>query len=810
MATATSDTVTAAAALTHLWAKSPAGARRDGERLTTHLRRTVRSATMLAERTGPLPVDDPERFWWHAFVAALLHDTGKLAVGFQLMVGNLAFARYGDLGARWGVRHELLSLAHVHRVVDTLGDALADVAAAVLCHHRALHSRGQHTDAIYERVGDPAHLAANHIADMVHRQVRRSDDTAVTNWLASELDVPVTDDDTAFSRRVLEVYQRVLDRWRGPTGADPDAGLRMALLQGAVVAADRIASAHTPFHTRPALHDDQFAAAGIETPRAHQHAAAETSGHLTLVAPTGTGKTEAALAWAARQQRELPGAAPRVWYTLPYLSSIDSMATRLERHTPDGADAIGLVHSKARQRLFDRAMTACDQNDPDPGAAQRAATAAANATRLHQHTLRVGTPHQLVLATLAGPRHAGELLDAANSVLIFDEIHAYDPRRFGWFLAIARLWERLGGRVAAASATMPTAARDLLADTLTGPLHHVRASSDLTAGLRRHHLRVDDRDLPTTADELVPRWLNDRRTVLVVANTVRDAQHLYEQLAPLARARVHHAGGDPDTAVMLLHSRFRHLDRHHKETRLAAGWPTGYQLRDVRGPALVIATQTVEVSLDVSFDALLTAAAPLDALLQRAGRVNRVAELAAGPAPVTVATGHSTKPYDEDAVAATIDALTHVHGADVDEQQIGDLLDTVHDSPWGQRWHHEVTAARDEFAATFTDFTDPLADRSHLEDVFREQFTGAEAIHIDDLPGFTDAWERAPLSAASYAIPIPNWALNISTDVSLRDGTSLRRGTGYAAIDRPYQPDTGLDLTAPCDDTRSGPADTIL
>jgi CRISPR-associated endonuclease/helicase Cas3 len=772
--------------LTGLWGKSPRRGQQRGELLTEHLAATAAMVDRLADRTGLPPVADAERFWNEAKTAAWLHDAGKVAGGFQRQVGNPAYRDErkvgGGLGEPWGVRHEVLSLAFVNRFAAALADTTERVAAAVACHHRHLHSRGDSNEAIYQRVGDPEHLAPAQIGDMVWRQVRRCDSDVLTRWLADRLALPPDNSRGRLADEILTVYRTMLDAWRGP--GDPDAGLRMALLLGALVAADRIASAKTYFHTTPALPPDPLAGAGIDRPHRHQAVAAHTDDHLVLLAPTGTGKTEATLAWAARQQQLLPGDAPRVWYTLPYLSSINAMAERLGALAHGGVDAVGLVHSKARQALFARALDACgDTRDAD-----RAARAADNATRLHQHTLRVGTPHQLVLAALAGPRHAGELLDAVNSVLIFDEVHAYDPERFGWFLALARLWERLGGRVAAVSATLPLVARRLLAATLHAPVAEVHAERELAASLTRHRLHVHHLRLLDAAAEFIPRWLAENRAVLLVANTVGDAQSLYERHADAARDAAAAAGHDPDTAVMLLHSRFRAADRNRKEQALASTFPTGGQPRRRRGPALVVATQTVEVSLNVSFDAGLFAAAPLDSLLQRAGRANRLGELHE-TAPVVVA--QSDDPvYDSAAVKATLDALVHLDARDVDEQQVGKLLDQVHDSPWGQRWKQMVVAARDRFAESFASFTDPLADRNHLEEEFRRQFEGAEAIVAADQDDFLTAWKTSPLQAADYAIPVPAWTAGLNTD------PQLTKNYGYLVLDRPYDPDLGLDLTS--------------
>ena len=101
--------------------------------------------------------------------------------------------------------------------------------------------------------------------------------------------------------------------------------------------------------------------------------------------------------------------------------------------------------------------------------------------------------------------------------------------------------------------------------------------------------------------------------MLVIANTIRDAQTLYQKLAETGWQ-----------GLTLLHARFILRDRMEKEKRVSQAEPG----------TIFIATQVVEVSLDISYDVLITEIAPVDALVQRMGRVNRKGEHA--PAPVLI------------------------------------------------------------------------------------------------------------------------------------------------------------------------------
>lgn len=77
---------------------------------------------------------------------------------------------------------------------------------------------------------------------------------------------------------------------------------------------------------------------------------------------------------------------------------------------------------------------------------------------------------------------------------------------------------------------------------------------------------------------------------------------------------------------MLLHSRFKRGDRNCKEEKLIGLDENGISFNSFNTSneaCIVVSTQIVEVSLDISFDVMITECAPLDALIQRFGRINR-------------------------------------------------------------------------------------------------------------------------------------------------------------------------------------------
>lgn len=449
-----------------------------------------------------------------------------------------------------------------------------------------------------------------------------------------------------------------------------------------------------------------------------------------------------------------------MFYTLPYLASINAMAARLGELFGD-RELVGVMHSRAAS--YHLATAVCPEDgDEERVEAAKKAVARAAATRLFRETVRVGTPYQLLRGALAGPAHSSVLVDAVNSVFVLDELHAYDPRRLGYILAMARLWERLGGRIAVLSATLPDALAELFRTALDGTIRQVDA--DTTGARRRHRLVLRDRHLtdPASVAEIAGR-LDRGDAVLVVANNVADAQHLFAELSPRA-----------DTAY-LLHSRFRRMDRAGIEEEIRRCFGVGRPRRS----GLVVATQVVEVSLDVDFDRLFTSAAPLEALLQRFGRVNRVAERP--PADVVVhaptyaprrkgGEDHADGVYPRPPVELGWDILTRHVGEEVDEGEARAWLDEVYASDWGQEWREAVDKELTTFEDAFLTFAHPFADRDDLAERFDELFDGTEAVLARDRDAYeaalgqvTDMRAAGRLLAERYLIPMPYWGAPLTT-----------------------------------------------
>ena len=335
--------------------------------------------------------------------------------------------------------------------------------------------------------------------------------------------------------------------------------------------------------------------------RPFQDGCANTSGHIIAVAPTGSGKTEASLLWALNNLQDLGEG--KLIYLLPTMVTANSIFVRLEDYF--GKGNVGLTHSTAtfmfqdeyentnemRNVLFDKAFV---------------------------NPATVATIDQL-LATGFNTGKWWSLIEAnaANSVIIIDEIHSYDYWTLGLVIESLKHFSEMGARFMLMSATLPKYLINLLMETL--PNAKVIRDETLLNSCRNRY-RTFDKYIDDAIPEIEQSVIGGKKT-LVVVNNVAKCQELYANLGHL----------NP----MCYHSKFIMKDRMEKE-------------KYIDDAQLLIATQVVEVSLDIDFDVMFTECAPPDAIAQRAGRVNRRREKSDSYVYIYKASETSHKIYDSD------------------------------------------------------------------------------------------------------------------------------------------------------------------
>lgn len=535
-----------------------------------------------------------------AMFAALWHDLGKAAAGFQAALQG----RKDDVAQSWAnYRHEILSGA----LVATLPPSprRKDLLLTVLTHHLGMN-KNSFGDSLYRYA--PAQDTAIPFWERLEQLTPHWEELRVMLqqlrhyvpciadhlWpLMPEKPILLPDPFTA-----LEYNKRSVSR-RSQT--KKQISLKRIFLRGLLVSADHLASAaaaeHSPTQEEiiqplplpTKLTPDSF---GF-TLYSHQTECARV-GSILLDAPTGSGKTEAALLWAEANQNEKRSR--HLFYVLPYTASINAMYKRLSAQL--GKNAVSLLHGRSAYFAY---RWLCEAGE-EPFQAMRRSRQLRQQTKELYYPVKVLTPHQILLAFLGTKGWEKAWCEYSKGLFILDEIHVYEPLLMGLlFEMLRRLTRDLRADVCVMSATLPSLLRARLKEYL-GTYHLVELEAKERDRYSRHRVQIRTGSVLDQEIEIKKR-LQEGQRVLVVLNTVDGAMKAYERFKVHARNSC------------LVHGRLTLTDRQKAEARLD---------KNSAPPVdLLVGTQAIEVSLDVDFDVLFSDPAPFDALLQRFGRVNR-------------------------------------------------------------------------------------------------------------------------------------------------------------------------------------------
>lgn len=303
--------------------------------------------------------------------------------------------------------------------------------------------------------------------------------------------------------------------------------------------------------------------------------------NLVVIAPTGSGKTEAALLWMNGEKS---------FYTLPLKVSSNAIYLRIKENY--AYEDAALVHSDSMTMY----LTEYKGNGEDISEKYERA-------RMLAQPLTVCTVDQLFRFVY---RALGTEIFAATlkySKLILDEIQAYEPRIIATIIYGLKMIQELGGKFAIITATFPPVLKyfmeqygliegeQYIFQDFTGKEYQVEKCP-------RHKIEIRHSEMDL--DEIRSQGINKK--VLIICNTVSRAQKLYKELQ--------------GKNVWLLHSKYIRRDRAFLEKKIME-----FSESDETG--IWITTQIVEASLDIDFDILYTEMCTADSLLQRMGRCNR-------------------------------------------------------------------------------------------------------------------------------------------------------------------------------------------
>lgn len=546
---------------------------------------TIHAKRILVERLSKKYNFSFERFIHGSLLTVVFHDIGKMIEPFQEMMlaikGNKAFDRNKNY------RHELVSFIYTAKYwylinKDSYLSSIPLEALAVVSHHRTLNSDltafNREGSAIPPKVIPDGIKEAILIAEELFRK--------------EGVNLPLLKDSSRLEDPFKSLSKLI---WDGALskGIEKDGGEKIRtlyfLLKGILHYADWHGSGKTSVRYNISNEPDSIIGELEKRCRTKgiiykgllpfQKTCGDSSGNLIAVAPTGSGKTEASILWALKNAKEMGKA--KILYLLPTMVTANNIWKRLAEFF--GEENIGLTHSTANLFL---------QNDliDEEDIWENRRDILFNQSFIKPVT--VGTVDQLLTAGFNAGRWTLKEINAANSVIIIDEIHAYDGWTLGLIISTIRHFTSFGTRFMLMSATMPNSLQQLFSNEL--PDNTVIKDESLLKAKRSRYFMEDN--YIENALESIEKAVSGGRRVLLVVNTVGLCQKLTQELSKL----------NP----LCYHSQFIFKDRKAIEEK-------------INDANFVIATQVVEVSLDIDYDWLFTECAPPDAIAQRAGRINR-------------------------------------------------------------------------------------------------------------------------------------------------------------------------------------------
>ncbi|MDO8843406.1 CRISPR-associated helicase/endonuclease Cas3 [Methylicorpusculum sp.] len=374
------------------------------------------------------------------------------------------------------------------------------------------------------------------------------------------------------------------------------------------------------------------------------------TGGLTIIeASTGSGKTEAALAYAWKLLAS--GLADSIVFALPTQATANAMLSRLDKAAPllfSEQTNLVLAHGRAKyQRDFIDLKKACrpqTAQGEEEAWVQCGNWLAQSRKRVFLGQIGVCTVDQVLVSVLPVKHKFVRGFGIGRSVLIVDEVHAYDSYMYGLLEAVLEQQRLAGGCAILLSATLPFEQKRRLAKAWNCDLPYENKRYPLICHCQAGGAEFFDlSDLPeqqpksTTVgielfkisellpdENLVRRMLNaveQGTQVCLVCNLVAVAQQIYQVLLQL----IQQSPLLNETQLLLFHSRFIFADRQKKEQTVLEWFGPESEERCRQGH-LLIATQVVEQSLDLDFDWLITQLCPVDLLFQRMGRLHRHAK----------------------------------------------------------------------------------------------------------------------------------------------------------------------------------------
>lgn len=640
--------------------------------LQQHIEDCLQISRQLQLCVPNVPIEDKQSFWNLLEKCIIFHDLGKSHKEFQKKLRHQG-------NHWWHQRHELFSLYFLSNF--EIYDRKLELALyTVAGHHKSLSELSEFIERNYtEDDWDEDSLDyAKECTFLATGQIQ-----AILKYYGITL---------RRDKRTPDVRKQIRNLIKQNNSILMQDGLERTLLVGAMKQCDHMASAGIDKIQR--LEMDDFSCFHKYQLYEHQAQDSMTDGNVILNSPTGSGKTESAMLWLEHQLGNYGQG--RAYYILPYTASINAMYERLACDM--GKGKVGILHGRLSEYLESKMSDSSN-----------------NVSEIRKQIdnfksmitpVKVVTPFQLLKCMFGLKGFEKNIFEWSGGYFILDEIHAYDAITFAQIIVLLHFATKtLGVKVHVMTATLPSFMQRELAAVINSHIY-ITANKSLYKAFTRHRVIVEKGRLYDNLS-YIQRSIDEGKRVLVVCNTVDAAQYVYQCLN--AKRKI------------LLHGRFNGEDRFEKEKLLCS-----------ESVNLLVGTQAIEISLDIDFDELYSEPAPLDALLQRFGRINRRRKKGICCCHIYVERNDSDKYVysDEEVVLRTLEVLKEVSKMNegiIKEENIRKSMDFVYPC-WSGKQKKDYEMTKTLLEDFIKNWLKPLEFERQNEEVFYKQFDGCKVL----------------------------------------------------------------------------------
>lgn len=486
--------------------------------------------------------------------ACIYHDFGKINSEFQ----NRVTGKQSKFNEEKEVAHNILSLYFIDKNNFESEKEYLNVAHSVLNHHNYCN--------VYEIINDKKELIQELLKDYKTIKVKRS--------TLNKLSEIIEDNDSI----IIKGYLHKCDY---SASSGNIAEYRNDFLEGSL---SNLLDSWKKFSK------------DAEWNKLQKFCVEHREENIIAIAQTGMGKTEGGLLWIGNNKG---------FFVLPIRTAINAIYDRVRvgiLNNKNIDERIAILHSNSLEYYMKNVKF--ENEDIDLMKYHKIG-------KQLSIPVNISTMDQLFDFVFKYQGFELKATTLSYSKIVIDEIQAYGPDLLAYLIIGLEKIVELGGKIAILTATLPPFIKDLLSKNINFK------EGVFTNGLKRHNLKVLNKRI--NSEDIYKKYnknkeLNKHNKVLVVCNTIKEAQKLYEELRDLISQE----------ELKILHSKFTKMDRLKRENEIIDFGKTFNNKNEIdKQNGIWISTSIVEASLDIDFDYLFTELQELNSLFQRLGRCNR-------------------------------------------------------------------------------------------------------------------------------------------------------------------------------------------